>query len=130
MQRTPEDVVGAPGARRVSHFSTFWRGIDPTLPTAAKAGSAEKIAVLMARRKARLPLFHPQDGILMVDVETEEPWWWRLWPDLESLDDPEGDADERDEALCEQHMQRLAAEAEQARAEQAREDLEGGELPE
>jgi hypothetical protein len=35
---------------------------DPSAPTTAPAGSAEKIRVLVARAAAGLELFHPQDA--------------------------------------------------------------------
>jgi hypothetical protein len=36
-------------------------GVTPTLPTSAKPGSAEKIAILAERVKNKMSLWHPDD---------------------------------------------------------------------
>ena len=52
--------------------------IDPRQPTNYPAGSPEKIAVLVARHAARLPLWHPADSTRLVDPPDRPDAWQRL----------------------------------------------------
>ena len=55
-----------------------WLGIDPYLPTNARPGSVEKLAVLVARQTARCKLWHALDNTEPPDrplpAEPQEAW--------------------------------------------------------
>jgi hypothetical protein len=48
----------------------FMASIDPMEPTRALPGSKEKLMVLCARARARLPLFHPLDNVRKKEKKT------------------------------------------------------------
>ena len=52
-----------------------WRqfGVDPTKPTKARPGSAEKVRILAARYAAGLPLWHEEDSYDHSPQPAEEP---------------------------------------------------------